>query len=107
MAVVIQLPQSPLRPYFGLWRIDPLSVGRRKRSISPLNDPGYALLWKCASLEERSEVLAADAALAARYSALSARIDRTLEVAMGHLRFSEQPDGTRSGSTLPDREGHE
>lgn len=101
MAEVIQLPQSPLRPYFGLWRIDPLAVGRRKRSTSPLNDSGYAQLWKCASLEERSEVLADDAALAARYAVLSARIDRTLEVTPGRLTFSGTSDGTPRESAYP------
>ena len=88
MAEVIALPQSPLRPYVGLWRIDPLSVGRRKRSTSPLRDPGYALLWKCASFAERKDLLAADPALAARYEARNSHIDRTLEVSVGRLIFS-------------------
>jgi hypothetical protein len=101
MAEVIQLPQSPLRPYLGLWRIDPLSVGRHKRSMSPLNDPGFAMLWQCASVDERHEMLAADAALAARYAERSARIDRTLEVAATRLTFCGTTGGTPREATCP------
>lgn len=101
MAEVIALPQSPLRPYFGVWRIDPLSVGRRKQSTSPLNDPGFALLWKCASFSERQDLLAADPALGARYEARSARIDRTLEVSAGRLVFSGTASGKPREETCP------
>ena len=101
MGEVIALPQSPLRPYVGFWRIDPLSVGRRKQSTSPLNDPGYALLWKCVSFAKRKDLLAADPALAARYEALSARIDRTLEVSVRRLIFSGSRNGEPRASTCP------
>ena len=101
MAEVIALPQSPLRPYVGFWRIDPLSVGRRKRSTTPLNDPGYAMLWKCASFAERNGLLAADPALAVRYEALSAKIDRTLEVSVGRLVFSGTGNGASHESSCP------
>jgi hypothetical protein len=101
MGEVIALPQSPLRPYVGFWRIDPLSVGRRKKSTSPLNDPGYAMLWKCASFAERKDLLGTDPALAARYEALSARLDRTLEVSSGRLTFSGIRNGEPHESTCP------
>ena len=72
-----------------MWRlIDPLSVGRRKKSSNPLNDAGFALLWKCASIAQRRAVLASDAALAHRYAALcTSRDERKLEVSAAHLIF--------------------
>ena len=88
MAEAIPLPLNPLRPYFGVWHLDPLSVGRRKKSSNPLNDAGFALLWKCASIAQRRAVLASDAALAHRYAALcTSRDERKLEVSAAHLIF--------------------
>jgi hypothetical protein len=87
MADIIQLPLSPLRPYFGVWRLDPLSVGRRRASRRPLDDPGRAALWKCGSIAELREMLAADAALAQRYEALATRIVRRLDVRAARLTF--------------------
>ena len=88
MADIIQLPLSPLRPYFGVWRLDPLSVGRRRASRRPLDDPGRAALWKCGSIAELREMLAADAALAQRYEALATRIVRRLDVRAARLTSS-------------------
>ena len=88
MVEVIPLPLNPLRPYFGVWHLDPLSVGRRKKSSSPLNDAGFTLLWKCASIAERRATLASDAALAHRYAALcTSRAERKLEVSAARLIF--------------------
>jgi hypothetical protein len=88
VAEVIPLPLNPLRPYFGVWHLDPLSVGRRKKSSSPLNDAGFALLWKCTSIAERRAMLASDTALAHRYTALcTSRAERKLEVSAAHLIF--------------------
>jgi hypothetical protein len=62
--------------------------------MSPLNDPAFASLWKCASLAEGREMLAADPALAQRYSELSARVERRLEVSTVRLIFhSADPTG--------------
>jgi hypothetical protein len=102
VAEVIVLPLSPLRPYVGLWRLDPLSVGRRKKSTSPLNDPGFAALWNCASILERRELLAADPALAQRYSAISTGRERQLEVSTARLIFHRtDPAGLPRQETCP------
>ena len=70
----------------------PLSVGKRKKSSSPLNDAGFASLWKCTSIAERRAMLASDAALADRYAAQCAsRAERKLEVSAAHLIF-RNPD---------------
>jgi hypothetical protein len=100
MAEVIALPQSPLRPYVGLWRLDPLSVGRRRVS-NALEDPGFARLWDCASVAEREALLAADPELAARYEARSTRIDRTLQVSPARLVFSGTTSGEPRESACP------
>jgi hypothetical protein len=85
---LIPFPQNPLTPYFGVWCLDPLSVGRRKASTSPLRDPHFALLWKSASIAERHAKLAAHPALAQRYTALcDSRRGHKLDVSAGFLVF--------------------
>ena len=101
MGEVIALPQSPLRPYLGLWRIDPLSVGRRKKASSPLNDPGFARLWACSSWAEQKALLDADPALAERYRARNAWNDRTLEVTAAHLIFRSSANGAPREEACP------
>ncbi len=71
----ILLPLSPLRPYFGVWRLDPL--GRAAQGIAQTaRRSGTRRAWKCGSIAELNEMLAADAALAQRYEALPMRVVR-------------------------------
>jgi hypothetical protein len=71
MSNVISFTQSPLSPFLGPWVRDPLSVSRNRIVRLTLGADDLKKLWACDSMEERQEVLAADAALEDKYRAVT------------------------------------
>lgn len=89
MGTVIPFRPSPLSPFLGKWILDPLSVSRSKVMKHTLGQEGLRKLWACASMQERSECVAADPELAVRYETiLQSQADSHLVVTLQTVTFS-------------------
>jgi len=70
MPNVIRFSPSALAPFVGKWVRDPISVSRNKVVKRMLGEDGLKKLWACDSMQEQTECLSQDPALAEKYQAL-------------------------------------
>jgi hypothetical protein len=95
MSNVISFSTSPLAPFLGEWKLDPLSVSRNKVMKGRLGSEGFKKLWKCTSMDERARCLAEDPELANRYQfVLGLGRERILVLTPKAITFMNAQSGT-------------
>jgi hypothetical protein len=106
MPNVIRFAASPLAPFVGRWVRDPLSVSRNKVVKRMLGADGLKKLWACDSIQDRTECLANEKALAEKYQALLRLAglgnESHLEVTLQTITFNDAaPASSPAKSSMP------